>query len=66
MIEFQDVTFAYSGGSDLFSQFSLRIERNQAWAILGPSGCGKTTLLYLLAALLSPTEGSIQIDEFGA
>jgi NitT/TauT family transport system ATP-binding protein len=62
VIEFQDVAFAYPGGTDLFSHFDLHIERNQAWAILGPSGCGKTTFLYLLAALLAPTEGYIKID----
>ena len=27
--------------------------------LLGPSGCGKSTTLYMIAGLLSPTEGQI-------
>ena len=30
--------------------------------ILGPSGCGKTTLLNLIGALDTPTEGTIRLD----
>jgi putative ABC transport system ATP-binding protein len=31
--------------------------------LLGPSGCGKTTLLSCLAAILSPTEGTISFGD---
>ena len=62
MIEIDSITFAYPHTSPLFESFSLEISRGETWAILGPSGCGKTTLLYLLAGLRQPTEGSIRID----
>jgi NitT/TauT family transport system ATP-binding protein len=62
MIEINSLTFSYPHTSPLFENFSLSITRGEKWAILGPSGCGKTTLLYLLAGLRQPTEGTIRID----
>src|SRR5580693_3859002 len=29
--------------------------------LVGPSGCGKTTLISIIAGLLDPTEGSLQV-----
>lgn len=63
MININSIGFAYSNTSPLFENFSLEISRGETWAILGPSGCGKTTLLYLLAGLRFPTDGSIEIDQ---
>lgn len=41
---------------------SLTVSRGEVLAIAGPSGSGKSTLLHLLAALITPTEGTISID----
>jgi NitT/TauT family transport system ATP-binding protein len=62
MIRLNSIYFAYPNASTLFENFSLEILPGETWAILGPSGCGKTTLLYLLAGLRFPTQGSIKID----
>lgn len=42
---------------------SIDIKEGEFVAIMGPSGCGKSTLLHLLGGLLSPTSGSIIIDD---
>ncbi len=61
MIEVRSLTFAYPHQPPLFADFSWRVEREQAWAVIGPSGCGKSTLLYLLAGLRKPTGGQVRI-----
>jgi ABC-type nitrate/sulfonate/bicarbonate transport system ATPase subunit len=45
------------------SDVSLTIHRHERLGIVGPSGCGKSTLLSVIAGLIQPDEGSVQIDD---
>ncbi len=40
---------------------SLEVRRNEIFGILGPNGSGKSTLIRLVATLLVPDEGEIQV-----
>jgi len=60
MIALHGVTFAYEGRPPVFRDFSWRVGGG-IWSVLGPSGCGKSTLLLLLAGLVRPQAGSVQI-----
>jgi NitT/TauT family transport system ATP-binding protein len=42
-------------------ELSLTMPGGSFFALLGPSGCGKTTMLRMIAGLLPPSQGSIQI-----
>ena len=43
---------------------NLNIEEGEVFGLLGPNGAGKTTTLRMLAALISPTEGSATVAGF--
>lgn len=42
-------------------EISLHVAENEFVVLVGPSGCGKSTLLKVVAGLILPTRGSIQV-----
>lgn len=62
MINVDRITFRYEKQPPLFQQFSWQVEKGYTWVIIGPSGCGKSTMLYLLAGLQQPEEGTLLIE----
>jgi putative ABC transport system ATP-binding protein len=71
VLQTQSLTKIYRSGNQpiqAVDQASLCLNAGEFIALVGPSGSGKTTMLAMLAALLTPTEGIIMIDntELGA
>lgn len=65
MISFSGVTNTYqttAGPHPALSNIDLEISRGESCVVIGPTGCGKTTLLFLLAGLVYPTEGSVSVN----
>jgi phospholipid/cholesterol/gamma-HCH transport system ATP-binding protein len=50
------------GSHHVLRDLGLRVESGETFVIFGPSGCGKSVLLKLIAGLLHPDSGRIQVD----
>jgi len=58
------VTKSFSGGSVVALQDAeFRIEKGSFVSLVGPSGCGKSTLLRLIAGLIAPTSGHLEVHQ---
>ena len=39
-----------------------KVAQGERWLVLGPSGCGKSTLLHVIAGILRPSEGEVEVS----
>jgi ABC-type multidrug transport system, ATPase component len=50
------------GTFEAVKKINFSISENQTVALLGPNGCGKTTTIAMILGLITPTSGSITIN----
>ena len=61
-IELHHVSKSY-GDKKLVEDFNYILLKNQRLGIIGPNGCGKSTLMKMMAGLVEPDEGSVEMGE---
>ncbi len=61
-VEFENVSFAYTGRDPVMAGLQLRIPAGSRVAIVGPSGAGKSTLVRLLFRFHDPVDGRVLLD----
>jgi len=61
-IAFNDVTFIYKEGLQVFEHLDVTIESKQQVGLVGFSGSGKSTFVNLVLRLFEPQSGVIEID----
>jgi putative ABC transport system ATP-binding protein len=62
MIGIDSLEFRYPGGEFCLSVPQFNVEKSEKVAVIGPSGSGKTTLLNLIAGILTPVRGTVNVD----
>lgn len=61
-IELKHVSKKY-GNQVLVEDFNYILLKNQKLGIIGPNGCGKSTLMKLMAGLVEPDSGTVEMGE---
>ena len=62
MIQLENVSKRFAGGSNAVLDLTLEIPDAQTCVLIGPSGCGKTTTLRMINRLIDPDTGRILVD----
>jgi energy-coupling factor transport system ATP-binding protein len=58
----EELSFSWHEQAKVLDYCTLTVPQGQFWMLLGKNGCGKSTLLRLLAGLLTPDAGKIDIQ----
>ncbi len=61
-IVFNNISFQYPGGLQVFDKFNLRIQPGQRVGLVGQSGGGKSSLFVLLQRFYDVQHGNITVD----
>ena len=64
MIQLTNVQFGYERRQALFDGLTLRLHPGSIYGLLGPNGAGKSSLMRLIAGLLFPKKGQIQVGGY--
>jgi putative ABC transport system ATP-binding protein len=63
MITIQKLGFRYASGSFRLNISNFHVSGGEKVAVIGPSGSGKTTLLNLIAGIMIPLNGTVNVDD---
>lgn len=65
-VELHEVSLSYPGTDLVIDSLTAQIDDGEFVAVLGASGCGKSSLLNMIAGLLQPTSGWLEVPQDGA
>lgn len=62
-LRFQQVSYAYEKENLVLKDIDLEVKSGEVVALVGSSGAGKSTLASLAASYLTPTEGTVWVND---
>ena len=61
MLDVKDISKSIKG-KKIVSKVNIEINKSDIFGLLGPNGAGKTTTFYIIAGLMNPDEGKIELS----
>jgi ABC-type nitrate/sulfonate/bicarbonate transport system ATPase subunit len=61
-VQVTELVKEFDGGIRALDGVSFEVPEGELTSIIGPSGCGKTTTLKIIAGLVEPTSGTVEVD----
>lgn len=62
MLSARSIVIGYRRGEPVLDGVDLDVKPGETVGLVGPSGCGKSTLARVLALLLAPWRGTVELD----
>jgi ABC-2 type transport system ATP-binding protein len=63
-ISINNLSKIYKNGFNALKSVNLNIKKGEIFAMLGPNGAGKTTLISIICGIVTPSSGTVTVDEF--
>lgn len=63
LLETKALSYAYPHGQAVLKQVNLQLAAGEVLVLLGPNGVGKSTLLNCLTGSLTPTSGTVLLNQ---
>ena len=63
-ININNLSKVYANGFEALKKVNLTIKKGEIFAMLGPNGAGKTTLISTICGIVTPSSGTVTIDNF--
>ena len=63
LISIKNLSKVYSNDFKALDSINLDIKKGEIFALLGPNGAGKTTLISIICGIVTPSEGTVLVNE---
>ena len=63
-ISINNLSKVYANGFEALKKINLKIKKGEIFAMLGPNGAGKTTLISTICGIVTPSSGTVTVDNF--
>ena len=63
-ISIKNLSKVYENGFEALKKINLDIKKGEIIALLGPNGAGKTTLISVICGIVTPSSGSVTVEDF--